>query len=333
MNGCFDIMSCNYAEGLSDYDDKGVCGLPEQHDDREEIKIKIEILAKWIKESNQTVIHTGAGISTSAGIPDFRGPKGVWTLEQKGIKPQINTSFDEAIPTITHMALAALEKAGYIHFIISQNVDGLHLRSGFPTSKLSELHGNMFLHKCNKCKRLFVQNMAGKTVGQKNTGILCPIPKSNNKPCRGMLHDTILDWEDELPEIDLKMAEKYSKEADLSICLGTTLQIVPSGNLPLLTKTNNGRLVICNLQPTKHDKHADLLIHDYVDNVLIQLLKILEVEIMPYSDVSDPTRNLTKFKYIERSSIRSCMKDYSKRKEENLSNEDKIDYKKIKTES
>ncbi|XP_023223189.1 NAD-dependent protein deacetylase Sirt6-like [Centruroides sculpturatus] len=302
-------MSCNYAEGLSDYDDKGICGLPEEHDDLDDIVVKVELLAKWMRESNHTVFHTGAGISTSSGIPDFRGPKGVWTLEEKGIKPQINTSFDEAVPTTTHMALLALEKAGYVHYIVSQNVDGLHLRSGFPASKLSELHGNMFLHKCNKCKRLFVQNTAGKSVGQKNTGVLCPIPKSNNKPCRGTLYDTILDWEDELPEIDLKMAEKHSKEADLSICLGTTLQIIPSGNLPLLTKTNNGKLVICNLQPTKHDKHADLLIHDYVDNIMIQLLKILEVKITPYSDDIDPTRNSSLFKYIERPSVKFIRND------------------------
>lgn len=82
-----------------------------------------------------------------------RGPKGVWTLEKEGLKPNINISFNEAKPTATHMALVALLNKGYIHFLVSQNVDGLHLRSSFPPDKLAELHGNMFLDKCDQCER------------------------------------------------------------------------------------------------------------------------------------------------------------------------------------
>lgn len=83
----------------------------------------------------------------------FRGPKGVWTLEKQGLKPSINVSFDDAAPTKTHMILVSLVKHGYVHFVVSQNVDGLHLRSSFPPEKLAELHGNMFLDKCDKCDR------------------------------------------------------------------------------------------------------------------------------------------------------------------------------------
>lgn len=81
------------------------------------------------------------------------GPNGVWTLEKKGLKPNINISFNEAIPTRTHMALKKLLETGHIKYIISQNIDGLHLRSGVPREHISELHGNMFTEQCKSCNR------------------------------------------------------------------------------------------------------------------------------------------------------------------------------------
>ena len=102
------------------------------------------------------MIYTGAGASTSAGIPDFRGPKGVWTLEKKGLKPDMSVSWDDAKPTKTHMAIAQLAQENLCQFVISQNIDGLHLRSGLTRSHLAELHGNMFVDECAVCKRMFV---------------------------------------------------------------------------------------------------------------------------------------------------------------------------------
>lgn len=83
----------------------------------------------------------------------YRGPNGVWTLEKKGEKPKTNISFEDAIPSKCHMALKALLDAGYIKYIVSQNIDGLHLRSGVERKNLAELHGNMFVENCNKCRR------------------------------------------------------------------------------------------------------------------------------------------------------------------------------------
>ncbi|KPP57714.1 NAD-dependent protein deacetylase sirtuin-6-like [Scleropages formosus] len=227
-------MSVNYAAGLSPYPDKGVCGLPEVFDSPEQLRCQVAALAQMIRDAKYLVVHTGAGISTSAGIPDFRsgsvvsaryprvafyphnsgvllepklapglggGPKGVWTLEERGETPHFETTFEEARPSPTHMALLALQRAGYLKYLISQNVDGLHMRSGFP------------------------------------------------------------------------------RRADLALTLGTSLQIRPSGNLPLATKRKGGKLVIVNLQPTKHDKHADLRIHGYVDEVMIQLTELLGLDI------------------------------------------------------
>ena len=89
-------MSCSCAAGLSPYENKGLLGLPELFDSDEALEEKVEQLFRWIEQSRHIVIFTGAGLSTSAGIPDFRGPKGVWTLEKKGLKPDINVSWDEA---------------------------------------------------------------------------------------------------------------------------------------------------------------------------------------------------------------------------------------------
>ncbi|GAB6032466.1 NAD-dependent protein deacetylase sirtuin-6, variant 2 [Chamberlinius hualienensis] len=245
-------MSCSYADGLTPYRNKGKCGLPEKFDKNEIVEQKILQLLEWIKLANHVVVHTGAGISTSAGIPDFRGPKGVWTLEKKGEKPVFSNNFDDARPTVTHMCLKALYNANLIHAIVTQNVDGLHLKSGFPRSSLFELHGNVFVQQCSVCERQLISGFASPTVGQKCLNIPCPFKKVNGRLCRGRLHDTVLDWEDNLPENDLLLAEENSKKADLSIVLGSTLQIVPSGNLPLATKKNKGKLIICNLQSTKH---------------------------------------------------------------------------------
>ncbi|XP_055546560.1 NAD-dependent protein deacetylase Sirt6 [Wyeomyia smithii] len=307
-------MSCNYADGLSDYQNKGVLGVPEVFDDAETVEQKCEQLAKLIKQSKHVVVHTGAGISTSAGIPDFRGPKGVWTLEQKGEKPSVNIAFDEAVPTKTHMGLKALADAGLVKYIVSQNIDGLHMRSGLERKFLAELHGNMFVEQCLKCRRQYIRNKPAPTVGKKLTGDFCKGTK-NSRACRGgNLIDNILDWEHDLPERDLDLAFMHSAMADLNICLGSTLQIVPSGNLPLRNKRYSGNLVICNLQPTKHDKKADLKISMYVDVVIEKVAKRLGVEIPEYTTEHDPTKSnpCTAEWTIPSDQVKALDKQYSK---------------------
>ena len=186
---------------------------------------------------------SGAGISTSAGIPDFRGPKGVWTLEKKGEKPDMNVSWDDAAPTLTHMALAELVRVNKVKFIITQNIDGLHLRSGVPRKNIAELHGNMFLDQCDKCKKMFVRPNPAPTVGQKYVGLDCPATRTNGRNCRGKLKDFVLDWEHELPDSDLTLSDAHSVMADLSIVMGSTLQIIPAGNMPTYTKKYHVRII------------------------------------------------------------------------------------------
>lgn len=172
----------------------GILGTAEIFEDADIVSRKVEELVDLILKSKHIVVHTGAGISTSTGIPDFRGPEGVWTLQEKGIKPKFDVDFSSAIPSKTHQALKALVDRGYVKFIISQNIDGLHLRSGIKRENLAELHGNFFITECPKCKSKFIRSTPAPTVGNKSTGETC---HNALKRCRGKLIDTILDWEGE----------------------------------------------------------------------------------------------------------------------------------------
>ncbi|XAR68250.1 hypothetical protein NMG60_11003319 [Bertholletia excelsa] len=271
-------MSLGYAEKLSYKEDVGTVGMSEIFDSPQVLKRKIERLALMIQKSKHLVAFTGAGISTSCGIPDFRGPKGVWTLQREGKGvPEASLPFHRAMPSLTHMALVELEKAGILKFVISQNVDSLHLRSGIPRDKLAELHGNSFREVCPKCGVEYLRDFELETIGMKETSRCCSDVK-----CGAKLKDTVLDWEDELPPKDLNAAEKHCRMADLVLCLGTSLQITPACNLPLRSLRGRGKVVIVNLQKTPKDKKASLVIHGFVDKVIAGVMHYLNLQIPPY---------------------------------------------------
>ncbi|KAL0017706.1 hypothetical protein WJX77_007377 [Trebouxia sp. C0004] len=255
-------MSAGYATKLSYRDDLGgQLGDPEFSDAPTELLQKVNRLSEWVRQSSKIVVFTGAGISTACGIPDFRGPSGIWTLQRAHMPiPAFKVSFGVAKPSLCHQALVALLHTGKLQHIVSQNVDGLHLRSGIPRSRLAELHGNCFAERCIKCKREYVRDFEMETVGFKLTGRRCVA-----EGCNGRLKDHVLDWEDALPEDELEASEKASAEADLAICLGTSLQITPACNIPLKTVKTGGKLVIVNLQKTPKDKKASLVIHARAD--------------------------------------------------------------------
>ncbi|XP_073010834.1 NAD-dependent protein deacetylase SRT1 [Typha latifolia] len=271
-------MSLGYAEKLSYREDVGTVGMSEIFDAPSVLQEKIEELALLIQKSKHLVAFTGAGISTSCGIPDFRGPKGVWTLqhEGKGV-PEASLPFHRAMPSLTHMALVELERAGILKFVISQNVDSLHLRSGIPREKLAELHGNSFRELCPSCGIEYIRDFEIETIGMKETSRRC-----SDEKCGARLKDTVLDWEDALPPKEMNLAEKYCRTADVVLCLGTSLQITPACNLPLKTIKNGGKIVIVNLQPTPKDKKASLVIHGLVDKVIAGVMHILNLQIPPY---------------------------------------------------
>lgn len=136
--------------------------VKQEFDAPDKLEEKVRVLVELLSSAKYVVVHTGAGISTSAGItssvppnhvmsreslsffhsgiPDFRGPRGVWTLEKQGKKVEANTRFEDATPTLTHMSLVGLVERGVVKCVVSQNVDGLHLKSGLPRYIYIYLH-------------------------------------------------------------------------------------------------------------------------------------------------------------------------------------------------
>lgn len=283
-------MVLSYNSRLKPMTEKGKCGDPEICDSEDDLTAKVQCLAGLIASSLHTVVFTGAGISTSCGIADFRGPTGVWTNELRGISldPSTDTSecFDKATPSITHRALYSLLKHSKIHHIVSQNVDGLHIRSGVVTDEwLTELHGNIFIEECVQCGTQYFRERDIGGMGLRPTGNKC-----DNALCGGVLIDNAVDWDTDLPEHKFKVAEQHMSRANLVICLGTSLRIRPAGNMPnrVLRKSSlrdtsqgseRGDLVIVNLQSTHLDSKATIKINGYCDEVIKRLCDVLGVEI------------------------------------------------------
>lgn len=277
-------MSAGYAARLSKYPNKGVVGLPESVDSKRQRHVKLATLVEWVRASKHLVVLTGAGISTSAGIPDFRGPKGVWTLEKQRereakrkrkrkrndtytnasedtVPPVMN--FEKAQPTIAHRAITKLATMGKLKYCVTQNVDGLHRRAGLSRDMHCSLHGCAFTEVCHTCGAEYFRDADVGGMSFQPTGNLCTQPD-----CRGPLHDTLLDWEDVLPEADFELAQEECEKADLVLCLGSSLRIEPAGSLPLMAK----RFVIVNFQVTPKDDLASLILRAPVDEVLTTLL-------------------------------------------------------------
>lgn len=245
---------------------------------------KISLLAQMILSAEHFVVFTGAGISTGAGIADFRsgvntvlptGP-GAWEklAKKHKSKPKVEVDMLEAIPTPAHMALVKLEQEGILKFCISQNVDGLHRRSGFSPLKLAELHGNTNLEVCKNpsCGKQYLRDYWVESDGNDHkTGRKC-------ENCNGPLYDTIINFKENLPEKDLNDGFYHSKKADLVLVLGSSLRVTPAADMPLETINNNGKLVIVNLQPTPLDDYA-LRINGMIDNVMVKLMEKLNLEI------------------------------------------------------
>jgi len=272
-------MSAGYASRLSEYPNKGIVGLPESYDTRRALSNKLKRLTEELQASKYTVVLTGAGISTASGIPDFRGPNGIWTKEKEKKKPNARkrkrpdaceTSeketgddlFAHALPTLTHRAITRLAMDRKIKYCVTQNVDGLHRRSGLSRDHHSTVHGCVFTEKCAKCGCEYFRNKELGGLSFQPTGNKCD-------ECGGLLHDILLDWED--PVLDMDKVNAECEKADFVLCLGTSLRIEPVGSLPLLAK----KFAIVNLQITPKDERAAHIIRAKVDDIMESLMSNL----------------------------------------------------------
>lgn len=217
----------------------------------EDLDKRIEQLARWMLESQYLVVFTGAGISTESGLRDFRGPDGLWTRRDKGLSTP-RQDFTDAEPNAGHQAIKELQGLGKLAFLISQNVDNLHLKSGIEPERLAELHGNLTKVRCTGCD-FKMDRMEDERE--------CPL-------CGGELVSTVVNFGQSLPQKDLAESYHHSRQCDLFIVVGSSLVVTPAADMPVVALQAGARLVIINRGETPLDSHAHLRFEEAIGQVL-----------------------------------------------------------------
>ena len=235
-------------------------------------KAVTEAVRSWIDAARRVVVLTGAGISTDSGIPDFRGPQGVWTLNPLAEKmsdiryyvadPEVRKlSWQSRLehpawtaqPNAGHLALVALERRGKLHALVTQNIDGLHLKAGNSPGLVVEVHGNLHKAICLSCGR---KGPMQETLDRVRAGEADPECRS----CGGILKsDTISFGQALVPEV-IERALTAAQETDLLLAVGSTLQVYPVAGAVPIAKQAGARVVIINAQPTQFDDMADAVL-------------------------------------------------------------------------
>jgi NAD-dependent deacetylase len=219
-------------------------------------------VAAYLRAARQALIFTGAGISTGSGIPDFRGPDGVWKkrqpvyyhdfmrsdaarVEHWDFKLEGWPAFKAAQPNATHDAIVQLERAGKVGAVVTQNIDGLHERAGTSKDKLIELHGTNRLIECQSCGQLTDPEAHFETFRQTRRPPVCA--------CGGWLKPATISFGQSLRNEVIEQAEQATRQADLVVALGSTLSVYPAANLPLLAAARGVPYLIINRGATEHD--------------------------------------------------------------------------------
>jgi NAD-dependent deacetylase len=208
-------------------------------------------LALWMHESKYLVVFTGAGVSTESGLRDFRGPDGLWTRRDKGLATP-HQDFTGASPNAGHMAITELQNLNKLAFLVSQNVDNLHLKSGIKPELLAELHGNLTKVRCVQC-----EFKMDRVEGERE----CPL-------CGGKLISTVVNFGDSLPARDLAESYKHSQKCDLFIVVGSSLVVYPAAYMPAVALEAGAKLVIINQGETPFDEHSHLHFSEAISQVL-----------------------------------------------------------------
>lgn len=238
---------------------------------------KLDLIADWIVNSKHLVAFTGAGISTESGIPDFRGPDGVWTRRDKGLPPpKMKKAWSEVGPNEGHMVLVELQDMGLLKFLITQNTDNLHRQSGIHPEKISELHGNGTLMKCLSCDKRMTYEEAGWDKRIFGPGYRTH-PTKENQPncphCEGRLISSVINFGDPMPESDFKIAYENSEISDVYLMIGSSLVVNPAADLPILAMENDAKTVLINIGETPLDDQVDIKIEEKIGGILVSILE------------------------------------------------------------
>lgn len=246
----------------------------------------IAVVAEWIRQAKNTVAFTGAGISTPSGIPDFRSEEsGLWenvdpqrVASIYGFRKDPKAFFNWvrplaqktliAEPNAAHLALAHLEKTQQLKTIITQNIDMLHTRAG--NTSIFELHGHMRLATCISCFKEY----DGLPIIEQvlNDGLVPHCPD-----CNGVLKPNVILFGEQLPYEQMMGAKKAARDTDLMLVIGSSLEVAPASDIPLVAKRNGAKLVIINLESTIMDSFADKVILGNAAEILPEIIQCLEL--------------------------------------------------------
>jgi NAD-dependent deacetylase len=238
----------------------------------ERLEQHIETIARWIVECERIVAFTGAGISTDSGIPDFRGPQGVWTRRDAGLPaPRWRVPPGQVKPNASHLSLVELQRLGKLQFLITQNTDNLHRRSGISPELLAELHGNGQLMRCLNCDRLYARQEIGWDRSRWGRGYRPQKPVPGQPECAicgGRLISSVVNFGDSLPERDLMHAEHHARRCDLMLVLGSSLMVQTAASLVGLALRSGARVVLINRGKTPYDRAANLRVWTGIGEVI-----------------------------------------------------------------
>lgn len=241
---------------------------------------QIDRVRRWVTAARRVVALTGAGISTESGVPDFRGPQGLWTKNPKAEKlsnihyymsdPEVRKlawqqRLDhpawQAQPNAGHRALAALERAGRLHALITQNIDGLHQKAGNSSEKVIEVHGTVHEYVCMNCGVRGPMQVVLERVRAGEDDPPCT-------DCGGILKSATISFGQALVPDVIERAMRAAAEADVLLAVGSTLQVYPVAGAVPRAKTAGARIIIINAEPTGFDEIADAVIQQRIGDVL-----------------------------------------------------------------
>ena len=245
---------------------------------------EIDRLREMIDGARRIVAFTGAGISTESGIPDFRSPGGIWTKYQPIYFDDFMSSEEmrreswrrkfatdetmlKAEPNAGHRALARLVEQGRMTAIITQNVDGLHQRSGVPESRIIELHGNSTYATCLDCGHRHELEPIKTAFHAHGTLPIC-------EKCEGIVKTATISFGQAMPEIQMARAQDETMQCDLFIVLGSSLVVYPAAGFPRIAKRRGAKLAILNRDPTDQDDDADLVLHNEIGPTLSRVVGV-----------------------------------------------------------